>query len=508
MSLIKLAPYIIDSTLDFTFHNVTATGNLVSSNANLGNLAIANYFSGSGNNLSNIQGANVSGTVSLATSATTAGTVTTAAQPNITSTGTLTSLSVSGGLTVGGNLTVNGTLTSINSTIVEIDDLAIVLANDASTSSQANGAGIIINGASANMLYVSTSNAFVFSHKISADGSLLSNLTGANVTGAVSYATTANAVAGANVSGAVSYATTANSVAVANVSGIGNIATINKDGNASNILYGNGVFASAPVTYGNSNVATFLASFGSNTLTTTGNITAGNANLGNSVTANFFTGNGHYLTDILGTQITGEVAYANRANSVAVANVSGIGNIATINKDGNASNVLFGNGVFAAAPSGGGSSYGNSNVATYLPTYTGDLSPGNITIGVSNLKISGGTADYVLKTDGAGNLSWTAQSGSSSAPLVVKVDSFTADGSGNTYTITNTPASKDFISVLIDGVTQMHTSFNVTGNVVTLLGTPVSSAKIDITTYGGDAVAPVGSISSGKSIALALVFGF
>ena len=46
---------------------------------------------------------------------------------------------------------------------------------------------------------------------------------------------------------------------VANVSGIGNIATINLDGNVSNILYGNGVFSSAPVTYGNSNVATCTA---------------------------------------------------------------------------------------------------------------------------------------------------------------------------------------------------------------------------------------------------------
>lgn len=53
----------------------------------------ATSFSGNGANLSSITGANVSGTVSAAT---TAGTVTTAAQPNITSVGTLTSLVVSG----------------------------------------------------------------------------------------------------------------------------------------------------------------------------------------------------------------------------------------------------------------------------------------------------------------------------------------------------------------------------------------------------------------------------
>jgi hypothetical protein len=39
-----------------------------------------------------------------------------------------------------------------------------------------------------------------------------------------------------------------------------------------------------------------------------------------------------------------------------------LGNIATINKDGNSSNVLYGNGSFAAAPSGGGSPAGYGSV--------------------------------------------------------------------------------------------------------------------------------------------------
>jgi len=104
-----------------------------------------------------------------ATSATTAGTVTTNAQPNITSVGTLTSLGV------------NGTVTAV----------------------------------------AFTANTGVFT----GNGSGLSSLAGANVTGAVSFATTANSVAGANVSGAVSFATTANSVAGANVSGTVSSAT-------------------------------------------------------------------------------------------------------------------------------------------------------------------------------------------------------------------------------------------------------------------------------------------
>ena len=58
------------------------------------------------------------------------------------------------------------------------------------------------------------------------DGSALSNITGANVTGQVNFSAVANSVAGANVSGAVSFATTANSVAGANVSGQVNFAAV------------------------------------------------------------------------------------------------------------------------------------------------------------------------------------------------------------------------------------------------------------------------------------------
>ena len=68
----------------------------------------ANIFYGVGNNLSNIQGANVSGQVG---NALVAGTVYTAAQPNITSTGILTSVSVSGNANIG-NIGTGGLITA------------------------------------------------------------------------------------------------------------------------------------------------------------------------------------------------------------------------------------------------------------------------------------------------------------------------------------------------------------------------------------------------------------
>ena len=161
---------VLGASANFTFNSATSlltiTGNIVSTNANLGNAVTANFFIGNGNYLSNLQGANVSGFVSNANIANTAysveganvsgfvsnaniantaysveganvsgqvgnallsGTVYTNAQPNITSVGTLTSLAVTGdisgsNLTLSGNLLVGGTLTTVNSTTTRIVD--------------------------------------------------------------------------------------------------------------------------------------------------------------------------------------------------------------------------------------------------------------------------------------------------------------------------------------------------------------------------------------------------
>lgn len=71
MSITRLLPTGVSTLTTFTFGNVTVTGNTVSGNANLGNLATANYFHGVFDSSSN-------------------------AQANITSLGTLSGLTVSG----------------------------------------------------------------------------------------------------------------------------------------------------------------------------------------------------------------------------------------------------------------------------------------------------------------------------------------------------------------------------------------------------------------------------
>jgi len=102
-------------TFDKATNNLSVVGNIVSTTG-------AIYGNGSG--LSQLAGANVTGTVA---SATVAGTVTTASQPNITSVGTLTDLNVSGNGTIGGNLVVNGNLIYVNVEELSIEDPIINL---------------------------------------------------------------------------------------------------------------------------------------------------------------------------------------------------------------------------------------------------------------------------------------------------------------------------------------------------------------------------------------------
>jgi hypothetical protein len=80
----------------------------------------------------------------------------------------------------------------------------------------ANVAAFLASGTDSSNI-VTTAN--VSASHIIGNGSALTSLTGTNVTGAVPFATTANAVAGANVAGEVAHAAVANLVAGANVSG-------------------------------------------------------------------------------------------------------------------------------------------------------------------------------------------------------------------------------------------------------------------------------------------------
>jgi hypothetical protein len=187
------------------------------------------------------------------------------------------------------------------------------------------------------------------------NGSQLSNITGANITGTV-----ANATYSLNANSSA-FANTAFSVDVANVAGIGNVATINLNGNAATFLAGDGTWLSE-VIYGNANVSEYLAS-GTNTanIITTGNIsgdyilsngivttgTSGNITGAFAVVADYFLGDGSNITNVpLATAIadgTSNVAIPVADGAVSI-NVGGSANIASFNQ----SNIVFTDGTNTA----------------------------------------------------------------------------------------------------------------------------------------------------------------
>ena len=309
-----------------------------------------------------------------------------ASQTQITAVGTLTSLSASGNANVGNIGATNGVFTNVSGNGSALT--SITGGNVTGQVTYAATANAVAGGnVSGQVTYAATANAVAGANVSGAVtyATTANSVAGANVTGAVTYATTANSVAGANVSGSVNlanYASTANAVALANVAGIGNIASLNINGNASTILYGNGVFAAAPVTYGNANVATFLASYGSNTITTTGNVSVGN-----------IIGNGQALTGLAGANVTGTVPSATTAGTVTTAaqgNITSVGTLTSASVSGNANVGNLGTGG--------------------LITATGNLNAGNIITGGIVSATGNGTFGNVTATTFTGSFSGAATS--------------------------------------------------------------------------------------------------
>jgi len=249
------------------------------------------------------------------------GTLTTAAQPNITSVGSLSTLTVTGNANVGnlgtagliiatgnvsgGNINTGGVVTATgNVTGGNLITGGVVTATGNITGGNINSAGTMTASRLVSNIATGTAPFTVTST------TQVANLNVATA-GLATFATTANAVAGANVSGTVANATFATSAGSAttagtvttaaqpNITSVGTLSSLTVSANVStggirtdNYYYANGVSISFAGTYSNSNVSAFLAAFGSNTITTTGNISAGNISASGNISAGNFVGTG------------------------------------------------------------------------------------------------------------------------------------------------------------------------------------------------------------------------
>lgn len=374
--------------------------------------------------------------------ATTAGSVTNNVQSNITSVGTLTSLNVSGnitgntfigngalltGITVttsygnanvanylptfsgilnantvsatgtvgGGNIRTSGQVTAVGNIVGgNIRSLGVVSATGNIIGSYFQGNASLMTG-----LPVPYSNSYVASYLPYYTGDL--NPGSANFTGTIS--TVGNVIAGIVTAGTISATgnvlgtyvlgngsqltgITANynnsnvAAYLPNYNGVIAASTISASGNITgSYILGNGSQLSGlPATYSNANVSSYLPTYSGalsgSLLSITGDITAANVNLVGTVIAG---GNLTGCSISTGGRIS---AAGNIAGSSLIANgaISG----ASIQLTGNVisganvvGNYFVGNGSFLT---GIAASYSNSNVAAYLPTYSGALTAANV----------------------------------------------------------------------------------------------------------------------------------
>ena len=329
--------------INANYSNANVTAYLPTNSANVA----GNYFIGNGSLLTNITGANVTGTVPSATTATTA---TTAATANIAN--SVAGANVTGAVTSAVNASFAEYAYSVPGAGVIGSVPRATLANVAAVANSVAGANI--TGTVANATYAITAgSATTAVTATTANVAVVANsVAGANVTGAVATANNANfanyaySALGAGVIGAVPLANTANTAAVAN-----SVAGANVSGTVANATYA--ATAGAATTAGTvtTNAQSNITSVGALTsLTVVGNTSgsdltlSGKASVAGNVTAGRFIGDGSLIT-----------------------------NLPTLN-------------------------YSNANVAAYLPTYTGNLAGGNVSVAGSIVGNSATIAGRITST--------------------------------------------------------------------------------------------------------------
>ena len=228
-----------------------------------------------------------------------------------------------------------------------------------------------------------------------------------------------------------------------------NTANIITTGNISgSYILGNGSqLTGLPATYSNANVVSLLAAFGSNTISTTGNITAGNVTATGNVSGTYFIGNGSQLTGLPAT-------------------------------------------------------YGNANVAAYLPTYTGDLQAGNITVLVD--ESVGGALTVTGNVTSSGYLRTTGVAGNIVGADYVSANYFVGNGSLLTG-IVSSYGNANVATYLASGTNTANiiTSGNVSGGYILgngsqLTGLPATYGNANVASYLSDGTFTANIITSGN----------
>jgi len=368
---------------------------------------------------------------------------------------TANNITTDGNLVVGNNLVVNGNLTYVNVTDLNIEDPIISLGRGP------NNAPLTVNDGKdrgEQLWYYTSSEQSAF---VGYDNSAGKLIAAANVSISNEIVTVNNY--GTLVVGTLEGTTVS---ATANVVG-GNITTgglISATGNVTgNYILGNGSqLTGLPEGYSNANVTSLLAAFGSNTISTTGTVTAGNITGGNILTSGLISAT---------------------STITSVANVIG-GNITTA-------------GVITAT----GNIQGGNLRTTGLITATGNIQSGNIL--TDGLISATSTITSVANITGGNILTAGVVSATSSITSAANITGGNITTSGLVTAIGNITGGNFLTTGLISATSTITSAANITG--ANLLSSGLASVTGNVTggnlLFGSGLVSGTGNIYADKIFA-------
>jgi hypothetical protein len=382
----------------------TSAGSATTANtANVANSVAGANVSGA---VANATYAVTAGSATTATSATTAGTVTSAAQPNITSVGTLTLVAVTGNATAG-NLVTSGRVSAVGNISGNyiLGNGAFLTGISTGGSSNANAltgttlsSNVIYSSLQVvgNLLYVNVDGNVTTTGRFIGSAAGLTNIPAGNITGTVANATYAATAGTATTATSATTAVTVTGNAQPNITSVGTLTSVSVTGNTNigNLSIGQAnlyitnttppvlsVQADSVDFTSNIDVAKNIRTFSitaNSTVSAFGNVIGGNLVTAGNASAQYYVGNGRFLTGITATDVGNltnltVIGNTNTGNLLTGGIVSAVGNIKT-------SNYFIGNGALLTgiiATAGAAITNGNSNV-----TVTGNS---NVVVGVAGV---------------------------------------------------------------------------------------------------------------------------
>ena len=395
-------------------------------------------------------------------------------------------------------------------------------------------------------VYLPVNSANIQGNFISAIGNISANYVlgnGSQLTGLPATYTNSNVVNLLAAFGSNTVSTTGN-ITASNFVGSGAALTVipgaNITGTISTIgnitaAYVSGNISGATGGYNDSNVQTVLQNY-------TGSFTAGTVSTTGNITAPYFVGNGSALTGItasLGGTMSSNIAGAgysitgintlSASGNVTGANITGTHYGSGAALTGIPTSILAGAGISVSASTGtvtitnnNPTPYGNTNVAAYLPTYSGNLAGGNLAVtsavtaasvsttgtitgthagngaGLSNIVTSIVAGSGISINQSTGAVTVTATGGSSSGKIASSLSggingSSTETISASVLIPANTFTTGDVVEIYAQWVNDSGAATQRYGNIYINSSNSIPSSSLQI--FGGIAGSSAGTYS-------------